>query len=180
MVNLPSWALLGVWTALFWSMILFHRSTEMTWRRPCTVRGCAGGTSLSHCTHAAPHSACTQLPGAACGAVGPGCPAEGKAHAASCCRAGSPESPWNSAPSCAVLTLPGSQVPPMLLCHCPSSAGRGRKHNSTIPGLWHKGVLFFPCLKPYDNKLCVLIVTCQMQVFLQPLQQLWTSASLSP
>ena len=39
-----------------------------------------GGTPLYHCTHAAPHSACTELPGAACGVVGPGCPAAGKAH----------------------------------------------------------------------------------------------------
>ena len=45
-----------------------------------------------------------------------------------CCRAGTPKAPWNSAPSCTVLTLPGSQVPPMLLCHCPSSTGWGRKH----------------------------------------------------
>ena len=39
-----------------------------------------GGTPPYHCAHAAPHSACTELPGAACGVVGPGCPAEGKAH----------------------------------------------------------------------------------------------------
>ena len=39
-----------------------------------------GGISRYHCAHAAPHSACTELPGAACGVVGPGCPAEGKAH----------------------------------------------------------------------------------------------------
>ena len=39
-----------------------------------------GGTPLYHCTHAAPHSACTELPGTAYGFVGSGCPAAGKAH----------------------------------------------------------------------------------------------------
>ena len=42
-----------------------------------------------------------------------------------CCRAGTPEAPWNSARSSTVLTLPGSQVPLMLLFYCPSSTGRG-------------------------------------------------------
>ena len=46
----------------------------------CGVRGCAGGTPLYHCTHAAPHSACTELPGVAYGSAGPGCPSEVKAH----------------------------------------------------------------------------------------------------
>ena len=46
----------------------------------CGVRGCVEGTPLYHCTHAAPHSACTELPGTAYGFVGSGCPAAGKAH----------------------------------------------------------------------------------------------------
>ena len=46
----------------------------------CGVRACAGGTPLYHCTHAAPHSACTELPGASYGFVGSGCPAERNTH----------------------------------------------------------------------------------------------------
>ena len=81
--------------------------------------------------HAAPHSACTELPGAACGSVGLGCPAGGNVHGPSCCRTWTPKAPWNSVPSCAVLTLPGSQVPLMLLCHCLSTGWEKTQLNSS-------------------------------------------------
>ena len=90
-------------------------------------RGYAGGTSLYHCTHAAPHSACTELP---VGRWGRAILQRGRhmePHAAGL-------GPQNH---------PGTQHPaalcsPCLAPRCPSSTGQGRKHNSTIPGLREK------------------------------------------
>ena len=76
--------------------------------------------------HTVPAQSCQGLP---MGQWGRAVLQRGRHTETPCCRAGTPEAPWNSAPSCTELTLPGSQVPPMLLCHCPSSTGWGRKHS---------------------------------------------------
>ena len=56
----------------------------------------------------------------------------------------------------------------------------GGENSYTVPGLRQKNTLFFPCVKPTDSKLCVLMAAHQMQVSLHTWEQLLNSASLSP
>ena len=149
-------------------------------RRTCGVRGCAGGTPPYHCTHAAPHSACTELPGAACGVVGPGCPAEGKAHRNTVLQGWDTRSTLelSTQQHCAHLArLPGA---PYAALSLPLLNRMGEKTQLTNSWAEAKSTLFFPCVKPTDNKLCVLMAAHQMQVSLHTWEQLLNSASLSP
>jgi len=148
--------------------------------RTCGVRGCAGGTPLYHCTHAAPHSACTELPGAACGVVGPGCPAEGKAHRNTVLQGWHPKSTLELSKQqhCAHLAqLPGG---PYAALSLPLLNRTGEKTQLTNSWAEAKSTLFFPCVVPTDSKLCVLMAAHQMQVSLHTLKQLLNSASISP
>ena len=56
----------------------------------------------------------------------------------------------------------------------------GEKAQLTNSWVEAKSTLFLPCVKPTDNKLCVLMVVYQMQVSLHTWEQLLNSASLSP
>ncbi len=58
--------------------------------------------------------------------------------------------------------LPGAAYAALSL---PLLSRMGEKHGSAIPESWHKGALFFPCLKPHDNKWCVVMAMDQMQGF---------------
>ena len=149
-------------------------------RRMCGVRGCAGGTPLYHCTHAAPHSACTELPGTAYGFVGSGCPAAGKAHGDTVLQGWDAKSTLELSAQlrCAHLArLPGA---PYAALSLPLLNRMGEKTQLTNSWVEAKSTLFFPCVKPTDNKVCVLMAAHQMQVFLHTWEQLLNSASLSP
>ena len=142
-------------------------------RRTCGVRGCAGGTPLYHCTHAAPHSACTELPGAACGVVGPGCPAEGKAHRNTVLQGWDTRSTLELSTQlhCAHLArLPGALHAALSL---PLLNRMGEKTQLTNSWVEAKSTLFFPCVKPTDNKLCVLMAAHQLQFSLNTWEQLF-------
>jgi len=148
--------------------------------RTCGVRGCAGGTPLYHCTHAAPHSASTELPGTACGVVGPGCPAGRKAHGDTVLQGWDPKSTLELSAQlcCAHLAwIPGALHAALSL---PLLNRIGKKAHLKNSWVESKSSLFFPCVKPTDSKLCVLMAAHQMQVSLHTLKQLLNSASLSP
>ena len=149
-------------------------------RRTCGVRGCAGGTPLYHCTHAAPHSASTELPGTAYGFVGLGCPAEGKADRNTVLQGWHPRSTLELSKQqhCAHLAqLPGG---PYAALSLPLLNRMGEKTQLTNSWAEAKGTLFFLCVVPTDSKLCVLMAAHQMHVFLHTWEQLLNSASLSP
>lgn len=139
-----------------------------------------GGTPLYHCARAAPHSACTELPGAPCGVVGPGCPAEGKAHRNTVLQG------WDTRSTLELSTLqhcvhlawlPGA---PYATLSLPLLNRTGEKTQLTNSWVGTKSSLFFPCLKPTDSKLCELMAAHQMQVCLHTLKKLLNSGSLSP
>ena len=48
----------------------------------------------------------------------------------------------------------------------------GEKAQLTNSWVEAKSTLFFPCVKPTDNKVCVLMAAHQMQVFLHTWEQL--------
>ena len=149
-------------------------------RRTCGVRGCAGGTPLYHCTHAAPHSACTELPGVAYGSAGPGCLSEVKAHGDTVLQGWDPKSTLELSAQlrCAHLAwIPGALHAALSL---PLLNRMGEKTQLTNSWVVAKSTLFFPYIVPTDNKLCVLMAAHEMQVFLHTLKQLLNSASLSP
>ena len=136
------------------------------------VRGCAGGTPLYHCTHAAPHSACTELPGAAYGSVGSGCPAEGKAHGDTMLQGWDSKSTLELSAQlrCAHLArLPGTLHAALSLPLLNRTGKKADLNNSWVEA---KSSLFFPCVKPTDNKLCVLMAAHQMRVSLITWEQL--------
>ena len=56
----------------------------------------------------------------------------------------------------------------------------GEKTQLTNSWVEAKNTLLFPCVKPTDNKLCVLMAAHQMQVFLHTLKLLLNSAFVSP
>ena len=149
-------------------------------RRMCGVRGCAGGTPLYHCMHAAPHSACTELTGAACGVVGPGCPAEGKAHGDTVLQGWDTRSTLELSTRLHCAHLAWLPCAPYAALSLPLLNRMGEKTQLTNSWVEAKSTLFFPCVKPTDNKLCVLMAVYQMQVSLHTWEQLLNSASLSP
>ena len=139
-----------------------------------------GGTSPYLCRHAAPHSACTELPGAACGVVGPGCPTEWMGHGDTVLQGWDPRSTLELSTQlhCAHLArLPGTLHAALSLPLLNRTGKKADLNNSWVEA---KSSLFFPCLKPTDSKLCVLMAAHQMQVFLHTWEQLLNSASLSP
>ena len=117
---------------------------------------------------------------AACGVVGPGCPAEVKAHGETVLQGWDPKSTLELSTQlhCAHLArLPGALHAALSL---PLLNRTGEKTQLTNSWAEAKSTLFFPCVKPPDNKLCVLISAYQMQVSLHTWEQLLNSASLSP
>ena len=113
-----------------------------------------GGTSPYLCRHAAPHSACTELPGAACGVVGLGCPAEGKAHRNTVLQGWDPKSTLElSAQLCCahLARLPGAPYAALPLPLLNRMGEKAHLKNSWVEA---KNTLFFPCLNPLTTK-CV-------------------------
>ena len=141
-------------------------------RRTCGVRGCAWGTPLYHCTHAAPHSACTELPGAACGVVGLGCPAEGKAHRDTVLQGWDRRSTLELSVQLRLAHL--ARLPGALHAALSLPLLKRMREKTQLTNSWAetKSTLFFPCVKPTDNKRCVLMAAHQMQVFLHTWEQL--------
>ena len=116
----------------------------------------------------------------ACGVVGPGCPAEGKAHKDTVQQGWDPKSTLELSTQlhCAHLArLPGV---PYAALSLPLLNRTGEKSQFTNSWVGTKSSLFFPCLKPTDSKLCVLMAVYQIQVFLHTWEQLLNSVSLSP
>ena len=139
-----------------------------------------GGTPLYHSAHAAPHSTCTELPGVAYGSAGPGCPSEVKAQGDTVLQGWDPKSTLKLSAQlrCAHLAwLPGALHAALPLPLLNRMGEKTQLHNSWVGT---KSSLFFPCLKPTDSKLCVLMAAHQMQVSLHTLKKLLNSGSLSP
>ena len=115
-----------------------------------------------------------------CGAAWLGCPAAGKAHTDSVLQDWDPKSTLELSAQlrCTHLArLPGAFHAALSL---PLLNRMGEKTQLTNSWAETKSTLFFPCVKPTDNKLCVLISAYQMQVSLHTWEQLLNSASLSP
>jgi len=126
----------------------------------CGVRGCAGGTPLYHCTHAAPHSACTELPGTACGVVGSGCPAERKAQGDTVLQGWDPKSTLELSMQqhwAQLARLPGA---PYAALSLPLLSRLGKKAHLNNSWVEAKCTLFFPCVKPTDNKVLLCVNGC--------------------
>ena len=109
----------------------------------------------------------------ACGVVGLGCPAERKAHKDTVQQGWDPKSTLELSTQlhCAHLArLPGA---PYAALSLPLLNRTGEKTQLTNSWVGTKSSLFFPCLKPTDSKLCVLMAAHQMQVSLHTLKQLF-------
>jgi len=73
--------------------------------------------------------------------------------------------------------LPGA---PYAALSLPLLNRMGEKTQLTNSWVEAKNTLLFPCVKPTDNKLCVLMAAHQMQVFLHTLKLQLNSAFVSP
>ena len=116
----------------------------------------------------------------ACGVVGLGCPAEGKAHGDTVLQGWDPKSTLELSAQLCCAHLAWLPCAPYAALSLPLLNRTGEKTQLTNSWVGTKSSLFFPCLKPTDSKLCVLISAYQMQVSLHTWEQLLNSASLSP
>ena len=149
-------------------------------RRTCGVRGCAWGHTSVPLHACCPTQCLHRAVRAACGVVGLGCPAEGKAHGDTVLQGWDTRSTLELSAQlcCAHLAwFPGAPYAALSLPLLNRTGKKAHLKNSWVEA---KSSLFFPCVKPTDSKLCVLMAAHQMQVSLHTLKQLLNSASLSP
>lgn len=109
----------------------------------------------------------------ACGVVGPGCPTEGMAHGDTVLQGWDPKSTLELSTQlhCAHLArLPGALHAALSL---PLLNRTGEKTQLTNSWVEAKSTLFLPCVKPTDNKLCVLMAAHQLQFSLNTWEQLF-------
>ena len=110
---------------------------------------------------------------AACGAAWLGCTAEGKAHGDTVLQGWDPKGTLELSTRlhCAHLAqLPGA---PYAALSLPLLNRTGETTQLTNSWVGTKSSLFFPCLKPTDSKLCVLMAAHQLQFSLNTWEQLF-------
>ena len=115
-----------------------------------------------------------------CGAAWLGCPAAGKAHRNTVLQGWDAKSTLELSPQQHCAHLAWLPCAPYAALSLPLLNRMGEKTQLTNSWVEAKNTLLFPCVKPTDNKLCVLMAVYQTQVSLHTWEQLLNSASLSP